>query len=111
MLLRFLQRIPDPKEGLLCGHVFFFQFVIAIQKQANIQFFQAFAQCQILPGRFRLLFQRFQMGFQFFQHIQHAQQIFVRPLHAALGLFLAGAVAADPGGFFKDGFDGPHCAD
>ena len=42
------------------------------------------------------------MSLQLVQHIQHAQQVFVRPLHASLGFFLAGAITADPRRFFKN---------
>ena len=102
MHFRFPQAVLDLHQGLFRFGLLLMELVVAVNEQPDIQLLEAFAEGQIFPCHFGLLFQRHQMGFQLIQHIQHAHQIFVRMLEAVFRFLLAGTETVDACGFFKN---------
>ena len=95
-------RVAYLQKSLFGGGFLLVQTVVAHKIQPHIQLAQGFGQSQIFLGYIALFFEGREMAFQLIQHVQHAHKVFIRTLQTAFGFLLAGAEAADTGGFFKD---------
>ena len=101
--LGFLHRVAHLQKRLFRRALLLGQPSVAQQKQAHVQLLERVGQGQVFAGCIGLLFQRREMAFQLFQHVDHAHQVFIRALEAALGLLLARAEAADARRLLENG--------